>query len=238
MGSPCYLSPEIVQGASYSYKSDVWSLGVILYRMATNKFPFDAQNLAQLALKITAGSFPPLSPNYSPQAHHLVALLLQIVPELRGSMAEIVANLYVQQHVARRRHVAAAAPPAAEPPAASTEPSTASAATKGKWPIATTHGGGDGDANSSAKTRRSSLAETTRKDATPSRSRGAIEHGVRDATICSRLVDPVLLTRFHTTVGNVDAGEAAVGVVVMRRSAALRFSSTSASSSCPATTYS
>ena len=26
VGSPCYLSPEIVQGASYSYKSDVWSL--------------------------------------------------------------------------------------------------------------------------------------------------------------------------------------------------------------------
>ena len=61
----------------------MWSLGVILYRMATNKFPFDAANLAQLALKITAGSFPPLSPNYSPQAHHLVALLLQIVPEPR-----------------------------------------------------------------------------------------------------------------------------------------------------------
>ena len=71
VGSPCYLSPEIVQGASYSYKSDVWSLGVTLYRMATNKFPFDAANLAQLALKITAGSFPPLSPKYSPQAHHL-----------------------------------------------------------------------------------------------------------------------------------------------------------------------
>ena len=35
VGSPCYLSPEIVQGASYSYKSDVWSLGVILYRMVS-----------------------------------------------------------------------------------------------------------------------------------------------------------------------------------------------------------
>ena len=63
VGSPCYLSPEIVQGAAYGYKSDVWSLGVIVYRAMTNRFPFDADNLAQLALKITAGSFPPLSPS-------------------------------------------------------------------------------------------------------------------------------------------------------------------------------
>ena len=108
VGSPCYLSPEIVQGASYSYKSDVWSLGVMLYRIATNKFPFDAANLAQLALKITAGSFPPLSPKYSPSAHHLLALLLQIDPRLRGSMREVTSNAYVQQHLLRRRSMVAA----------------------------------------------------------------------------------------------------------------------------------
>ena len=58
VGSPCYLSPEIVQGAAYG-SSRRWSLGVIVYRAMTNRFPFDADNLAQLALKITAGSFPP-----------------------------------------------------------------------------------------------------------------------------------------------------------------------------------
>lgn len=78
VGSPCYLSPEIIQGLPYSYKSDVWSLGVLLYRIASNRFPFDAANLAQLALKITAGSFPPLSPKYSPHLHHLLALTLQV----------------------------------------------------------------------------------------------------------------------------------------------------------------
>ena len=85
VGSPCYLSPEIVQGAAYGYKSDVWSLGVIVYRAMTNRFPFDADNLAQLALKITAGSFPPLSPIYSPKAHHLVASLPRSThPTARG----------------------------------------------------------------------------------------------------------------------------------------------------------
>ena len=32
VGSPVYLSPEIVQGSQYSYKTDVWSLGVVLYK--------------------------------------------------------------------------------------------------------------------------------------------------------------------------------------------------------------
>ena len=137
VGSPCYLSPEIVQGASYSYKSDVWSLGVILYRMATNKFPFDAANLAQLALKITAGTFSPLSPKYSAQCHHLISCLLQILPELRGSMADIVAHLHVQHHLERRRAkrsgaaaapAAAAAAPAAAAPAAAAPAAAAPAA--------------------------------------------------------------------------------------------------------------
>ena len=39
---------------------------MLLYRIMSNKFPFDANNLAQLALRITQGSFPPLSPKYSP----------------------------------------------------------------------------------------------------------------------------------------------------------------------------
>ena len=60
VGSPAYLSPEIIHGAPYSYKSDIWSLGVLLYRASCNKFPFDAANLAQLALKIANGSFPPV----------------------------------------------------------------------------------------------------------------------------------------------------------------------------------
>ena len=111
VGSPCYLSPEIVQGAAYGYKSDVWSLGVIVYRAMTNRFPFDADNLAQLALKITAGSFPPLSPIYSPKAHHLVASLLQIDPAHRPGMADVLAtNSLVQLALARRAAAASGMP--------------------------------------------------------------------------------------------------------------------------------
>ena len=34
MGTPVYLSPEIVQGQPYNSATDIWSLGVLLYEMA------------------------------------------------------------------------------------------------------------------------------------------------------------------------------------------------------------
>ena len=45
IGTPFYLSPEICKGESYERKSDIWSLGVILYEMLAMKVPFQAPNL-------------------------------------------------------------------------------------------------------------------------------------------------------------------------------------------------
>ena len=42
VGTPYYLSPEIIESRPYSFKSDIWSLGVMLYEMMTLKPPFDA----------------------------------------------------------------------------------------------------------------------------------------------------------------------------------------------------
>jgi NIMA (never in mitosis gene a)-related kinase len=50
VGTPYYLSPEIVQAQEYNYKTDVWSLGVILYEMCCLKPPFNASNIAALAI--------------------------------------------------------------------------------------------------------------------------------------------------------------------------------------------
>jgi len=40
VGTPTYMSPERIQGVKYSYPSDVWSIGIILYEMATGKYPY------------------------------------------------------------------------------------------------------------------------------------------------------------------------------------------------------
>ena len=45
VGTPYYLSPEIIKSESYSFKSDIWSLGVLLYEMAALTPPFNAGSL-------------------------------------------------------------------------------------------------------------------------------------------------------------------------------------------------
>lgn len=55
VGTPYYMSPEICNNQEYSFKTDIWSLGVILYEMCTLKQPFDAGTLTALALKIAKG---------------------------------------------------------------------------------------------------------------------------------------------------------------------------------------
>ena len=45
VGTPYYLSPEIVQNNTYDNKSDVWSIGVLLYELCALRPPFNGQNI-------------------------------------------------------------------------------------------------------------------------------------------------------------------------------------------------
>lgn len=90
VGTPYYLSPEIIESKPYSFKTDVWSLGVILYEMCALKPPFNAESLHFLALKIVKGSFTPIPNHYSREMKNLVSLLLQVDPIRRPSLNDIV----------------------------------------------------------------------------------------------------------------------------------------------------
>jgi serine/threonine protein kinase len=41
VGTPYYVSPEVVRGVKYDFKSDMWSLGCLLYELAMLKSPFE-----------------------------------------------------------------------------------------------------------------------------------------------------------------------------------------------------
>ena len=60
VGTPYYLSPELCEDKPYNNKSDVWSLGVILYELCTLRHPFEANNQGSLILKILKGKFLPM----------------------------------------------------------------------------------------------------------------------------------------------------------------------------------
>lgn len=65
VGTPYYLSPEIIENVPYSFKSDMWSLGVLLYEMCALRPPFNGASLHVLALQIVRGIFQPIPSHYS-----------------------------------------------------------------------------------------------------------------------------------------------------------------------------
>lgn len=93
IGSPYYLSPEIIDNKPYNMKTDIWSLGVILYELCALTTPFDANNLNYLALKIVRGSYTPLNNNVSKEIKNLVGLLLSTDANKRPNINDILSNL-------------------------------------------------------------------------------------------------------------------------------------------------
>uniref|UniRef100_A0A2P2I285 non-specific serine/threonine protein kinase n=1 Tax=Hirondellea gigas TaxID=1518452 RepID=A0A2P2I285_9CRUS len=92
VGTPCYLSPELCQGKPYNQKSDIWALGCVLYELLSLNRAFHAETLPALILKITRGSFAPISGQYSAGMHALLQRLLHLDPAHRPSTNQIMAD--------------------------------------------------------------------------------------------------------------------------------------------------
>ena len=99
VGTPYYLSPEIIQGKPYDNKSDIWSLGVLLYEMMTFKMPFEANTLPMLSMKIMRGNYTPPSSMYTKDLREIVSKCLLVDPSRRPSIREILKMPIIQNRI-------------------------------------------------------------------------------------------------------------------------------------------
>ncbi|OLP82772.1 Serine/threonine-protein kinase Nek8 [Symbiodinium microadriaticum] len=65
IGTPHYLSPEMVNNEAYGTRSDLWSLGVVTYELAALRVPFAGSSLPAVAMKIMGADPDPLPERYS-----------------------------------------------------------------------------------------------------------------------------------------------------------------------------
>lgn len=72
VGTPYYLSPELCEEKPYNHKSDIWSLGCVLYELCTFKHPFEAKNQGSLIMKIVKGQYAPINKMYSEGLRQMV----------------------------------------------------------------------------------------------------------------------------------------------------------------------
>ena len=111
VGTPLYMSPEQLRGEVLDARSDIWSLGVVMYKALTGRHPFDAPSLAQVFSRILNDRTAPIAdPRVPRRLAHLVHRALATDRDQRfPSVAAMIEALDVGGPILHR-----AGPPSSE----------------------------------------------------------------------------------------------------------------------------
>jgi serine/threonine-protein kinase len=132
LGSPKFMSPEQLMGSKVDSRTDIWSIGAILYAMLTGRSPYPYSNAPQMFVAIMSGNVPPVPSTLDPAIPAAVDAVVmrclskdradrfQDVAELAGALLEAVASPYAQPVSGQIRAMLDPANVSVEPPAFST----------------------------------------------------------------------------------------------------------------------
>ena len=99
MGTPAYMSPEQIAGGPVDHRSDIFSLGVVLYEMATGQRPFQGQSYGELASSILRDSpslVTEVRPGLPAELAQIVRRCLEKDPKRRIQTARDIANQFAE----------------------------------------------------------------------------------------------------------------------------------------------
>ncbi len=89
-GTPYYASPEVWKDKPYDSKSDIWSLGCVIYEMCALNPPFRAQTMEELFKRVVRGYYPDISSRYSKDLSEILKLMIQTEVGARPSCDELL----------------------------------------------------------------------------------------------------------------------------------------------------
>jgi len=91
-GTPYYASPEVWQDKPYDSRSDIWSLGCVLYELCALKPPFRANDMQGLFKKIQKGVYEKIPSHYSSDLSDLIGMCLKVSPSSRPSCDRLLSH--------------------------------------------------------------------------------------------------------------------------------------------------
>jgi serine/threonine protein kinase len=108
MGTPEYMSPEQASGEHVGPASDIYSVGILLYELATGRVPYKAETPVAVAIKHLTAPLPPprtINPALYPEVEAVVLKALAKVPAERfSSAADLAVALSHAAHSAQSAH--------------------------------------------------------------------------------------------------------------------------------------
>ncbi|EDV47505.1 serine/threonine-protein kinase Nek2 [Drosophila erecta] len=99
VGTPHYMSPELVKGRKYDRKSDVWAVGCLVYEMCALRPPFRGRAFDQLSEKIAQGEFSRIPAVYSADLQEIIAFMLAVDHEQRPGIEVIIRHPLVVRNI-------------------------------------------------------------------------------------------------------------------------------------------
>ncbi len=94
IGTVNYMSPEQLRGQELDERTDIWSLGIVLFEMLSGKQPFRGESVSDVIAAVLERTLPPLAENVSPEIEELITRALEKEKQKRYENAqEFVAAL-------------------------------------------------------------------------------------------------------------------------------------------------
>ena len=99
-GTPYFASPEIWNDQPYDYKCDIWSVGCIIYEMASLHVPFRGTSMQNLYQNVLRGIYQQIPSRYSNDLRKIIKQILIVNPKNRPSSSELLENPIIKQKMA------------------------------------------------------------------------------------------------------------------------------------------